>query len=233
MINNNLLKDLCQCCIDSYEGEYGKVKEILKNVKKIEIGHISVFIGELDSYIVICFPGSKEFLDWVDNLRFRKTSIFLNKRDDIKVHEGFFDQYATIRMDIREEISNRDKNKKIFITGHSLGGALATLCHYYDYFYDDSAMSITFGSPRVGNNEFKKDFNLLKLESYRIVYGEDTITKVPTLWMKFKHVGKKIKLKKEYSFWQKFLIPVYKIFGNIKDHYPQRYLKGVKNLNAI
>lgn len=49
------------------------------------------------------------------------------------VHKGFLDAYDSIRMSvfsIVDQITQRNKEWTIYVTGHSLGGALATLCSY-------------------------------------------------------------------------------------------------------
>lgn len=38
---------------------------------------------------------------------------------------------------------------------------------------------ITFGSPRVGNNKFKRAFHTLVGTSLRLVYGADPVTMMP------------------------------------------------------
>ena len=42
------------------------------------------------------------------------------------MHEGYFSQFASISRDIEQALEQDEvKNKQLFITGHSLGGALA------------------------------------------------------------------------------------------------------------
>jgi hypothetical protein len=54
--------------------------------------------------------------------------------------------------------------KPIFVAGHSLGGALATLATYRLLMLGANVRGLyTFGSPRVGNRAFSRDFRLLAL----------------------------------------------------------------------
>jgi len=74
------------------------------------------------------------------------------------VHQGFYNAYASVggyvRTDVQKLLSLY-RDAKLFITGYSLGAALATLCaadlhnvfSHIDNLY-------TFGSPRVGNEQF-------------------------------------------------------------------------------
>ncbi len=92
---------------------------------------------------------------------------------------------SSIRQDLNNYIINRDWHRegyKIFITGHSLGGALAMLAGQYllseDFNAYKSIVSIcTFGSPRTGNNGFAKWFS--EVDVVRYVNSEDIVPTVP------------------------------------------------------
>jgi hypothetical protein len=56
------------------------------------------------------------------------------------------------------------------------------------------------------------------------VLNEDSVTKVPPVWMGYTHIKLKIILGKT-SIIERILFPIVKIFGNPLDHYPQDYLK--------
>ena len=72
--------------------------------------------------------------------------------------------------------------RKIWITGHSLGAALATLAA--DRYRNVKGL-YTYGSPRVGDKDFKKNF---RMNTYRFVNNNDIVTKVPPAGM-YRHVG--------------------------------------------
>jgi hypothetical protein len=107
--------------------------------------------------------------------------------------------------DINKEVANLMDNNpeaKLFITGHSLGGALATLYPVMlDYFSEDDAKIdldkkigavYTFGQPRVGDDQFSKYASKVMKEKYiRVVYCNDVVPRIPFdgHFMKFKHFG--------------------------------------------
>jgi hypothetical protein len=98
-----------------------------------------------------------------------------------------------------KEFLEMNPNAKLFITGHSLGGALAML-HAGMLFYfgehevtDRLGAVYSIGQPRVGDEEFG-EFMLqnLGLERYfRVVYCNDVVPRVPfdDPVFKFKHWG--------------------------------------------
>ncbi len=99
------------------------------------------------------------------------------------VHKGFRDALD----EVREELSAYLKAlhqppRTLWITGHSLGAALATLAAAG---YDDVQGVYTFGSPRVGNAQFK---NAFPVRMYRVEYNNDVVTAVPPPGL-YRHVG--------------------------------------------
>jgi Lipase (class 3) len=107
----------------------------------------------------------------------------------------------------------RDHPKyKIYLTGHSMGAALATLTSYYlatdvDDFAKTGKRSIipkpitciNFASPRIGDGNFLDAVQVLersgRLRICRFVNEKDLICVMPT--MNYKHVGFMIKMDRE------------------------------------
>lgn len=115
-----------------------------------------------------------------------------------KVHKGF----ATAYLDVAEEVIARVralrsvKKRPVFLTGHSLGGALATICSLDLWVkLNVSRREIfvsTFGSPRVGNSHFAAVYKEVVPLHWRIVVDPDMIAKLPRVG--YEHVGKKVVL---------------------------------------
>jgi triacylglycerol lipase len=117
----------------------------------------------------------------------------------VKVHKGFYNALGTLYQGVRSEVrSRRTNNQKVFLTGHSLGGALATLCAYRFQKVGGVPVSgvYVFGSPRVGDVGFANAYNdLLKAKTFRWVKNLDFASKLPVsagpplLTTMYHHVG--------------------------------------------
>ena len=72
-----------------------------------------------------------------------------------KIHTGFKEAFDKVALDIQNTLNKETlKAKPLFITGHSLGGALATIAAKKLSHKGGIAACYTFGSPRVGNDKW-------------------------------------------------------------------------------
>ncbi|MEW4487318.1 lipase family protein [Thalassoglobus sp. JC818] len=105
-----------------------------------------------------------------------------------RVHRGFKQEVDDLWPQLFKELeANR---KTLWFTGHSLGGAMATICagRCHQAKLDPAPMELhTFGSPRVGNKRF---VNSVPLTHYRWVNNNDLVTRVPPMWLGYRHTGK-------------------------------------------
>jgi triacylglycerol lipase len=88
------------------------------------------------------------------------------------VHNGFLGLYNQLKPSI-----GLPNPYQPMITGHSLGGALATVCAADMALLNPTV--ITFGSPRVGNEGFVDHFNDLIKESVRVANQRDPVPHLP------------------------------------------------------
>ena len=98
-----------------------------------------------------------------------------------KVHVGFKGEINKIWPVIEKAIANINT---IYVTGHSLGAAMATIAA--SRMQSKVTALVTFGSPRVGNQEF---VNSLNVTHYRVQNNCDDVTKVPFRLSGFRHHG--------------------------------------------
>ncbi|XP_017975188.1 PREDICTED: uncharacterized protein LOC18602863 isoform X2 [Theobroma cacao] len=130
-------------------------------------------------------------------------------KQEVQVHSGFLSAYDSVRIRIisllKTSIRYIDETTKplrrwqVYVTGHSLGGALATLLALElssSQLAKHGAISVTmynFGSPRVGNRRFAEVYNEKVKDSWRIVNHRDIIPTVPRL-MGYCHVAQPVYL---------------------------------------
>ncbi|CAL9154585.1 unnamed protein product [Musa hybrid cultivar] len=131
-------------------------------------------------------------------------------KQEVQVHSGFLNAYDSVRtrimmlteLAIGFELGDESENApkwQLYVTGHSLGGALATLLALElssSRMAKHGQITVTmynFGSPRVGNRRFAELYNEKVKDSWRIVNHRDIIPTVPRL-MGYCHVAQPVYL---------------------------------------
>lgn len=107
-----------------------------------------------------------------------------------KVHAGFVESIDDIWSTV-ENLVNKYTNRKIWLCGHSLGGAMSALLAYklkLDNTCPDPTELYTYGSPKIGNQEYATALDATKLLHYRFVNSNDIVPNIPPGG--YKHFGK-------------------------------------------
>lgn len=126
--------------------------------------------GQGRDFAVLSVRGTTSFQDWRKNAKINPTAIGGGRM----VHTGFDEAYKDAESQIRALLDEVD-GLPLFITGHSLGGAVAVMATWY-LARDTLAACYTFGAPRVGNYKFNDDFHT---PIYRVVNAVDPVPMVP------------------------------------------------------
>jgi len=157
----------------------------------------SIFIDHDKKSINIAFKGSDDLNDILKDLKTMKRCAF--KDDNSYIHSGFIDILTNeaIHEDIFKTTTSIIKDLpeyELYITGHSLGGALSTIFGYYiSNKINKNINIITFGSPRVGDINFYENFNKISnISLLRVVNDNDIIVSLPKI--NYYHVGKVLEL---------------------------------------
>lgn len=113
-------------------------------------------------FITIRGTNKKEKDDWIVDFSFRKKESYRGYHTPGKYHQGFLTEATLLYEELLQEISTLFKNRNpqnIVITGHSLGGALATHISFWlqEHFFCNFSNftnfeTYTFGTPRIGNH---------------------------------------------------------------------------------
>jgi triacylglycerol lipase len=170
----------------------------IKLVEAAAVNDTEVFIAEAANFVVVAFRGTTSKLD-------RKTDTTLTvdriqvvgHPKKVHVHSGFYAAYLGVEDLLRQTLFKIEK-KPIYLTGHSLGGAVALVASAalggHDTLGERVAAVYTFGSPRVGGPEFPY---VVKAPHYRIVNSGDAVPLVPPNWLRgYRHTGTPIMLRK-------------------------------------
>ena len=185
----------------------GTVRKIVKRIVQQQ-HQTDLFIGYILSSKtsnIIAFRGTQTQAEWVQNLRAAQQEYRdrnTGKTDGL-VHQGFLDIFRQKISDpLLATVKQLDPTIPCYITGHSLGSAIATLAAW------EIALNIpqireqiqlyTYASPRVGNSDFAVAHNSLIPNSYRIVNQGDFIPLIPPVKIEnqefnaeYAHLGQK------------------------------------------
>ncbi|MGC1308496.1 MAG: lipase family protein [Phormidesmis sp.] len=154
------------------------------------------YMFRTDQFMVLAFRGSQEPQDWMTNFTtqlrnftIRKDGVTTASSYQGRVHTGFFLAWAIIEKSVLAQIRRWRKDladagkllPPLYITGHSLGGALATMAAAA---LVDNGIQVagvyTFGQPRVGDRTFVTQLNLnTGGRVFRFVNHNDIVPHVP------------------------------------------------------
>jgi hypothetical protein len=165
-----------------------------KQVQFIQHSGTYCFVAAHERFAIVAFRGSEiwrrgEGFDAQRILADMKTNIDIRLSywaDGERVHSGFKSALEDVWTALLPEIETlQTEGLKIWIAGHSLGAALATLAA--DRLQDVQGL-YTFGSPRIGDKGFQAHF---QVQAYRVVNGKDIVATVPGEGP-FRHVGERV-----------------------------------------
>ena len=153
-------------------------------------------VARYDDHTEIAFRGTASIEDWILDLDVRKAALAYG----VKVHAGFLRAAEALLPLLLAELLppalDKAAVKPLYLTGHSLGGALASLAALFLHREGLPVAAVyTFGSPRVGNREWRVIYSEALGEcSYRVIAEGDLVPYLPGLLDGFRHVGQEIML---------------------------------------
>jgi len=146
-------------------------------------------IGERPDAVVLAFAGTDPAV-W-ETLA---TDINVRLTADRDTHIGFQSALDAVRPEIGQAVRQSRQSRPLFVTGHSLGGALAALAAQHADGLPDAATPravYVYGMPRAGGVRFSAAYNAtLGPFTYRLVHGQDIVARVPMSGLGYRHVGR-------------------------------------------
>lgn len=181
--------------IDAFKAEHG-----FDNIKSFKKSNVII----TNDIIFVSFTGTETIKDMMRDVRPDK-KIDEHVPGGGKIHAGFYENIKESYDDICKYLEDKIKGKRIYVNGHSLGGAtavifaarIATRCLNGEWKDKDvkCIRCYTFGSPRVCDERYRdiieKDYSIDGfLEIERCSSTFDAVTRAPTVAIKFRHVGR-------------------------------------------
>jgi hypothetical protein len=187
----------------SIPSDYKLIKKLYHDSQENSFG----FVAHKNRDIFIIIRGTRTIWEWYNNTVIKYTdyeSLKGNKWGETT--EGFYSIYADLRGEIiaaMQELEGKFDN--VFVSGHSLGGALATLTIPDLIDSDIPASKITaytFASPRCGDRELANELNKRGVKHWRIANTEDIVPSLPGATANIKSPEEKYK--------DNFIVKLYK-----------------------
>jgi triacylglycerol lipase len=130
-------------------------------------------VRNLDSQnVFVALRGTNSFLDWVADFSFPQVPHPWGA-----VERGFNFIYAQCTDSVRAAVA-RAPGAPVFVTGHSLGAALAVLAAADIAMAGTTPQMYSFCGPRAGSTGFTGQFNQ-KIAAWRVVNTEDVVPTLP------------------------------------------------------
>ena len=181
----------------SQANEWGFKQVYFFNFNSVYEDSQGMILADADK-IIVGFRGTEtsKIQDILTDLKLTQV-----KRLDGRVHKGFYSSFEDLWVsqikiwNNEEEINQKtgikyvlkdllaEKKRPIFITGHSLGGAMAVLCaaacgiELRDLQLDLSLY--TYGQPQVGDGDFTKTLSMNLKGMFRVVNNNDIVARIP------------------------------------------------------
>jgi hypothetical protein len=148
-------------------------------------GNLQAFLAvNAAEFAVLAFQGTCNPADWEVDLNALREP--LPGFAGVRVHRGFWGAWLKLADDIRAAVDKLPADLGLYITGHSLGGALAQIASA-ELERDTLAACYTFGSPRVATSRFDL---AVKCPHYRVINSWDLVPGVPLpSWWGYEHTG--------------------------------------------
>ena len=175
--------------------------------------NVCAIAASCDEFTVIAFRGTQNLKDWMTDLYATPVGypwIFEAGPEVGSIHAGFGhalrDAWTKVATAVADMIAQSKRVSgpptkpppTLWLTGHSLGGALAVLAGAtFSMWRDAKIRSVngiyTFGQPRIGLYQFCANYDhQLKSRTFRFVNKEDLVPRVPFRSWDYADVGQMI-----------------------------------------
>ena len=128
--------------------------------------------------VFVTFRGTQSLEDWLSNLTFYQIPHDAGAEWG-QVETGFNLLYQQCTVSVVQGVKAAGAAPRVIVTGHSLGGALATLATADLTINGIAAEMYSMAAPRTGDPAFAAKFNSTVNAAWRLANTEDIVTTVP------------------------------------------------------
>ncbi|MBB5321904.1 lipase family protein [Marinobacter oulmenensis] len=180
--NDRMLKGAIQLAVEKFCYNQEEEKRLLEEqleflgaelVTTFDANGSQAILIKTHDFVVLSFRGTEP--TELKDIKADANAVLTKCVTEGKVHSGFHQAYNSIEMEIIQSLEDFN-NLPLFITGHSLGGALATIAAKRINHIGGNAACYTFGAPRVSDDHW---LMTMKTPIYRVVNSSDGVTMVP------------------------------------------------------
>ncbi|RCI09953.1 hypothetical protein L249_8582 [Ophiocordyceps polyrhachis-furcata BCC 54312] len=145
-----------------------------------------IFQDDEANELIVAFRGSSTIQDVATDADFLVQADYASPGvsgcDDCKIHAGFLKSWNAVAKDVISSVQGmlaENPGMKVVVTGHSLGGSLASLAAMSMIGSDIKAEAVTFGQPRTGNQAYA-DFVDNGVPGFmRVTHADDIVPQIP------------------------------------------------------
>ena len=176
---------LAHCSLAAYggAGDWAHRLALGDSIRTFECEAFHGFVAAQRNAAIVAFRGTESIGNALTDA---ETALIRQLIFPGLVHFGFSCAAEVVYPTVRMLLSNLDRNLPIWVTGHSLGGAMASLvAHRLALDRFPVRAVYTYGSPRPGDRQFQAAY---RLPNYRFVNDNDLVPHLPFRWC-YRHVG--------------------------------------------
>ena len=191
-----------------------------------------------DRKIICAVQGTQEAVDWLTNVKIRKTKYF-----GIHAHRGFVGAAQAILAEVESAIYSFPEYYQILVAGHSLGGGVGVLLsiglqELMRMRAEQRRITLTtFGQPKVATSKALRVFH----GSYmRVQNGSDIVPRLPNVPGYYSHAGTNLYLPNKLP--EPIINPSWSVrfkdrmltgFERLQDHSMDDYIKELRKCESV